>query len=271
MIICQGNVFQLFDKRFGGRAGQQVHFAHAMQVEGRVQHDGRIQISRMAHDLNAVEPLKCILHDAVHIFLDGRRVFGQRRVEMHARALDEIHQVVWAGHTLHLVVGAVPAGVAHRQAIFTRQPDKYRLQAPEGMHMVVGIQMGRLDSGGDHLVDLRLPFPIDLPAVQGLCLAVVEGQRVEVPVRLGERPVAGQQRPAAGQCQVHAHAQGRVRLGQRDGVVKPRHPGHQGRGGQYTTQMAFQDTIVDPVGIPKVICIEDQMFHILSPSVLKCP
>ena len=88
---------------------------------------------------------------------------------------------------------------------------------------------------------------------------------MEITVGLGEGFVVGQYRTATGQGQVHTYTQGRMRLGQRDRVIESGHSGHERGRGEHAAQMTLNNAVVDSVGVTKVIRIQDQMFHILSP------
>lgn len=130
--------------------------------------------------------------------------------------------------------------------------------------MFVSVDVGRVDAERLELTDLCGGFAFDL---HGADAAGVEGEE-KAYKRAAELAGAGFEESGdfvCGRCwgavqedDMTAYAEGRVRMGDADGVVKSGPAGHQSGGGEGVGLVEFRDGTVNAEGESKVICIKDK-------------
>ena len=115
------------------------------------------------------------------------------------------------------------------------------------MSVLVGVEMGGLDAGGEDPFNLTAEFRV------GIDLAAEE--------RGDELANRGGLTGAADEDAMDADVEGRIRVSEFDGMFKRVAVGHQGSGGEDSVAMSVNDAVVDIASEAEVIGVDDERSH----------
>jgi len=134
----------------------------------------------------------------------------------------------------------------------------------EKVGVLVGVEVGDADAGGEELLDLGFGFAFDvlfLDAAEDEGAEEVDQTWAEVGGAGGEEGgdgFGGRDGEAVGEDDVAADAKSGVRLGEGDGIVEGGAAGHEGGGGEDVGLMELEDGAVDAGGEAEVVCVDDE-------------